>query len=87
VGGGVELAADTAVRGQASSADPAQRADRVVRLELADPAGALGTLLPAVGEQLQRLELHRPTLEDVFFARTGRGLEPGTDAGGGEGES
>ena len=40
--------------------------------------------LDAAGVQLDDLGLHRPTLDDVFLALTGRAAEQTGDSGGGQ---
>jgi ABC-2 type transport system ATP-binding protein len=56
-----------------------------VRLEggesqLADVVRALD----AAGIAVEQLQLHAPSLDDVFLAKTGRSLEGAGDAAGGE---
>jgi len=46
-----------------------------LRLQTDEPAEAMEKLLPLVGQEIHEITIGRPTLEDVFFARTGRLLE------------
>ena len=48
-----------------------------VRLEVPDALGAAARLLQAFPERIRALTLGRPTLEDVFLARTGHRLADG----------
>jgi ABC-2 type transport system ATP-binding protein len=45
---------------------------RVVRAAVTDAAGWLARAAAALGSHLVRAEIHRPTLDDVFLALTGR---------------
>jgi len=47
----------------------------------ADPAAALPELLRHLPVKVQRVEVHEPSLEDVFLKLTGRGLSGGPPAG------
>jgi len=46
-----------------------------LRLQAEDPSDAMTKLLPLIGQEIHEITIGRPTLEDVFFARTGRLLE------------
>jgi len=46
-----------------------------LRLQTAHPQEAMNKLLPLVGGLIHEVNIGRPTLEDVFFKRTGRLLE------------
>ncbi|MCZ6552764.1 MAG: ABC transporter ATP-binding protein [SAR324 cluster bacterium] len=54
--------------------------DGRLRLETPDGLGAAAKLLEAFPERIRALTLGRPTLEDVFLARTGRRLDGGGEA-------
>jgi ABC-2 type transport system ATP-binding protein len=43
----------------------------------ADPAAILPELLRSLPVRVERVEIHEPSLEDVFLKLTGRGLEKG----------
>ena len=58
-----------------------RRDDELVRVETTDPTRALNELTSealADGRTLEKLEVHRPTLEDVYLELVGE------DVGGGE---
>ena len=64
--------------------------DQELMLVHADPAAVLPELLRALPLKVQRVEVHEPSLEDVFLKLTGRGLggeipAPGGRAGGSSG--
>jgi ABC-2 type transport system ATP-binding protein len=48
-----------------------------------DPAGVLPIILRELPVKVQRVEMHEPSLEDVFIKLTGRGLEIETPAANG----
>jgi ABC-2 type transport system ATP-binding protein len=53
----------------------AELVDGVVRIETEDAAAAVGTLHERFAAQLRSMTLARPTLEDVFFRRTGHAFQ------------
>jgi ABC-2 type transport system ATP-binding protein len=62
---------------EAEGADRVQAADGVVRLRVPDGSAVLPSLLrelDAQGIALAGVEVHRPTLDDVFLSLTGRSL-------------
>jgi ABC-2 type transport system ATP-binding protein len=48
---------------------------REILLEQNDPASVLPILLRELPVRVERVEIHAPSLEDVFLKLTGRGLE------------
>ena len=50
--------------------DP-QRVDRQFRLQTDSPAALVSTLVEKLGDQAQSISIGRPSLEDVFIAKTG----------------
>lgn len=52
--------------------------DGAIRLELADASAWIPRLVEAFGTRIETLTLGRPTLEDVFIARTGKRFEQAT---------
>jgi ABC-2 type transport system ATP-binding protein len=60
-------------------------ASQELMLVHADPAGLLPEILRNLPVKVQRVEVHEPSLEDVFLKLTGRGLaaETAASAGGG----
>ena len=66
--------------------EPTAGAPRTVAVRLLDGADVLADVvraLDAAGLRVRNLELHAPTLDDVFLSKTGRSLE---GAGDGDGE-
>jgi ABC-2 type transport system ATP-binding protein len=69
--------------------EPAGSAPRGVAVRLAGGESELAEVvraLDAEGIAIERLQLHAPSLDDVFLAKTGRSLE-GAEAGTGEAEA
>jgi ABC-2 type transport system ATP-binding protein len=83
----VELATDddeTAVANLAAAGLQATRTSRAVVVRVADGAAAVPTIIGRVGVPVRLVQVHRPTLDDVFLHFTGREIrdetvEPGTD--------
>jgi ABC-2 type transport system ATP-binding protein len=83
----VELATDddgAAAENLAAAGFQVTRTSRRVVIRVADGAAAVPTIIATVGVPVRLVEVHRPTLDDVFLHFTGREIrdetvEPGTD--------
>jgi ABC-2 type transport system ATP-binding protein len=89
MGGGIirlSTADDAQARAWLTSRGYAPTGGREIRLEQNDPAAVVPMLLREMPVRVERVEVHAPSLEDVFLQLTGRGLgeeSPATDTEGG----
>lgn len=85
IGGGVvRLKTEDDARARAWLAEqsfPAEAGDGEIMLVLADPSAALPEILRHLPVKTRRVDVHEPSLEDVFLKLTGRGLGGGEAAG------
>jgi ABC-2 type transport system ATP-binding protein len=85
-GGVIRLSTDDDARARAWLAErgyAAEAESRALMLVHRDPAAVLPVLLRELPVKVQRVELHEPSLEDVFIKLTGRGLDTDPPAGNG----
>jgi ABC-2 type transport system ATP-binding protein len=61
------------------SAVPAQPGAAAVRLDSGEDLAAVVRALDAAELRVENLQLHRPSLDDVFLAKTGHRLEPAAE--------